>query len=135
VLEIREADAMDGSIHHVLVRMTDIGVKLSIDDFGLGTSSLVKLRRLPFSEIKIDRSFVGGLATNAEDLAIARSIVELGHGLDLTVVAEGVETRDAWSKLVELGCDRAQGFLICRPAPIAELESWLQTPAWGDRVR
>jgi EAL domain-containing protein (putative c-di-GMP-specific phosphodiesterase class I) len=97
-----------------------MGIRLSLDDFGTGYSSLLYLMRLPVNEIKIDRSFVSGLATDPDSGAIVRSAVGLGHNLGLRVVAEGLQDRAAEAILIEAGCDAAQGFLIGRPADEAE---------------
>jgi diguanylate cyclase (GGDEF)-like protein len=108
-----------------LESMGRLGVDLSLDDFGTGYSSLVHLKRLPVSELKVDRSFVARMTSDADDAAIVRSIVDLGHSLGLRVVAEGVETVDTWQALDALGCDLAQGYLISRPVCAAEATHWL----------
>lgn len=110
----------------VLRRLHALGVVLAVDDFGTGYSSLAYLRQLPVDEVKIDKSFVLGMATDLGDLAVVRSIVELGHSLGLTVVAEGVEEDAARDQLVEMGCDVAQGYLISRPLSESRLEAWIQ---------
>ena len=110
---------------HALEALGRLGVDLSLDDFGTGYSSLVHLKRLPVSEIKVDRSFVARMTTDADDGAIVRSIVDLAHSLGLRVVAEGVETVETWRALDALGCDLAQGYLISRPVPGAEATRWL----------
>jgi EAL domain-containing protein (putative c-di-GMP-specific phosphodiesterase class I) len=97
-----------------------------VDDFGTGYSSLAYLRQLPVDQVKIDKSFVLGMGTDLGDLAVVRSIVELGHSLGLTVVAEGVEEDVARDQLEAMGCDVAQGYLISRPLPEDRLEAWLQ---------
>lgn len=94
----------------MLRALRDLGVDLSMDDFGTGDSSMAYLRRTPVSTLKIDRSFVTGLGDEAEATAIIRSIIELGHSFGLEVVAEGVETLRQLRQLVELGCDHGQGF-------------------------
>ena len=116
--EAAEAMTTLGAIH-------DLGVSLSIDDFGTGYSSLAHLRKLPVSEIKIDKSFVFDLTTNHNDEAIVRSMVSLGHHLGLTVVVEGVETVEVRRRLAELGADRIQGYLLSRPMPVAAFEQWI----------
>ncbi|MEM9037433.1 MAG: EAL domain-containing protein [Actinomycetota bacterium] len=103
-----------------------MGVGVSIDDFGTGFSSLVSLRRLPITELKIDRSFVADMLTDDSDLAIVRSTIDLGHALGLQVVAEGVETEEIMAALAELGCHVAQGFGIARPMAASELLPWLE---------
>ena len=110
---------------HALESMGRLGVDLSLDDFGTGYSSLVHLKRLPVSEIKVDRSFVQRMTVDADDAAIVRSIVDLAHSLGLRVVAEGVETAETWRALEAMGCDLAQGYLISRPVPGDEVTQWL----------
>ena len=94
-----------------------LGVKLSIDDFGTGYSSLSYLKRLAVDKLKIDQSFVRDMLTDADGASIVKAIVQLGHNLQLTVIAEGVETESQRQALTEMGCDEAQGYLISRPAP------------------
>jgi diguanylate cyclase (GGDEF)-like protein len=110
----------------VLRALSNLGVVLAVDDFGTGYSSLAYLRRLPVDEVKIDKSFVFGMGSDLGDLAVVRSIVELGHSLGLTVVAEGVEEDVARDQLSAMGCDVAQGYLISRPLSEERLEAWLQ---------
>ncbi len=112
-------------VTQALESMGHLGVDLSLDDFGTGYSSLVHLRRLPVSEIKVDQSFVARMTADSDDAVIVRSIIDLGHSLGLSVVAEGVETAETWTALEEFGCDRAQGFLISRPLPGADIAQWL----------
>jgi EAL domain-containing protein (putative c-di-GMP-specific phosphodiesterase class I) len=109
----------------VLSLVSGMGVRLAIDDFGTGWSSLSNLTRLPIHQIKIDRSFVSQMLLGGDDAVIVRSIVDLGHNLGLAVVAEGVEDELTMTALADLGCDQAQGYLLCRPVPAAELMSWL----------
>jgi diguanylate cyclase (GGDEF)-like protein len=116
---------------YALEALGRVGVELSLDDFGTGYSSLVHLKRLPVSEIKVDRSFVNRMTSDLDDAAIVRSIVDLGHALGLRVVAEGVETPDTWLALQAMRCDAAQGFLMSRPVPGAEITGWLSDRA-GD---
>jgi diguanylate cyclase (GGDEF)-like protein len=129
VLEITEGSVMqDPAVSvKVLQRLADLGVGLSVDDFGTGYSSLGYLKRLPVDEVKIDRSFVMELTRNDDDLAIVAATVRLAHDLGLRVVAEGVEEAAAYATLRGLGCDRAQGYLLSRPVPLAELTRWLRT--------
>jgi EAL domain-containing protein (putative c-di-GMP-specific phosphodiesterase class I) len=125
--EITESSVMADPEHSlpVLRRLHSMGIGLSVDDFGTGYSSLAYLRRLPIDEIKIDRSFVLGMATDLGDLAIVRAIVDLGHSLGLRVVAEGVEEEGVRDALREMKCDQAQGFLIARPMPLDRFQAWL----------
>ncbi|MET8691123.1 putative bifunctional diguanylate cyclase/phosphodiesterase [Streptomyces bauhiniae] len=109
-----------------LAALAGHGVKMSLDDFGTGYSSLVHLRRLPVSELKIDRSFVARLAVDAEDAAIVRCTVDLAHSLGLVVVAEGVEDDETWEHLRDLRCDAVQGWLVAAAMPPEETTAWLQ---------
>jgi EAL domain-containing protein (putative c-di-GMP-specific phosphodiesterase class I) len=113
----------------VLGELKDAGVRISLDDFGCGQTSLGYLSSLPVHELKIDKSFVTDMASSPAHAAIVRSIVELGHNLSLRVVAEGVETPQAYEALQACGCDVAQGFLLARPMPVEELSRWLATAA------
>ncbi len=109
----------------VLARLSDLGVRVAIDDFGSGYTSLGYLKRLPVDVLKIDKSFVLGMNVDEQDAVIVRSAIELGHNLGLEVVAEGVETADTWQELARLGCDLAQGFYLSRPMPAADMAGWL----------
>ncbi|WP_371576743.1 putative bifunctional diguanylate cyclase/phosphodiesterase [Streptomyces sp. NBC_01314] len=109
-----------------LAGLTGHGVKMSLDDFGTGYSSLVHLRRLPVSELKIDRSFVARLAIDNEDAEIVRCTVDLAHSLGLLVVAEGVEDDETWERLRDLGCDAVQGWLVAAAMPAEEATAWLR---------
>ncbi|HEX9991482.1 MAG TPA: EAL domain-containing protein [Acidimicrobiales bacterium] len=121
-LEITESHLMDDPLLalSVLREVSELGVASSVDDFGTGYSSLSYLKHLPLDEIKIDRSFVATMSSDESDATIVRSIIDLGHNLGLRVVAEGVEDEVALRRLTELGCDRAQGFLLGAPRPGAE---------------
>lgn len=109
----------------VLERLGAMGLRLSVDDFGTGYTSLGYLRRLPITELKIDRSFVANMTSSEEDAMIVRAAIDLGRNLGLGVVAEGVEDADVLARLQELGCDIAQGYMVSRPVPAAELSDWL----------
>jgi diguanylate cyclase (GGDEF)-like protein len=125
-LEITESSIMadpDRS-HDVLAELSEMGVSLSIDDFGTGYSSLSQLKRLPVDEIKIDKSFVMGMARDDNDAVIVRSTIELGHNLGLRVVAEGVENKDDLDRLRAWGCDVVQGYYLSRPLPAERLKDW-----------
>jgi diguanylate cyclase (GGDEF)-like protein len=126
-LEITESSIMSDSEKAVdsLAELSELGVGLSIDDFGTGYSSLAYLQRLPVKELKVDRAFVFNVDTDANDQAIVRSVIDLGHSLGLSVVAEGVETQLSWNRLVALGCDIAQGYFLSRPIPAEEMTRWL----------
>jgi diguanylate cyclase (GGDEF)-like protein/PAS domain S-box-containing protein len=111
----------------ILRELHDLGIQLSIDDFGTGYSSLSYLRRFPADKIKIDRSFVSAMSEDASAAGIVRGIVELAHGLQMEVIAEGVETSEQLAKLRELNCDVVQGFLISRPLPAPQLHEFIRT--------
>jgi diguanylate cyclase (GGDEF)-like protein len=113
----------------ILDRLRLLGVRLSIDDFGTGYSSLSYLRRLPATEVKIDRDFVIDLVPDSPNETIVRSTIDLGHNLGLQVVAEGVETDEVLDHLRALGCDLAQGYGICRPVSLDALVEWLESEA------
>ncbi len=123
MLEITESEVMDDVVvaTTMMQKLSALGIRTSIDDFGTGNSSLTRLRQLPIDEIKIDRSFVGDMATNQNDAVIVKSIIDLGHNLDLEVVAEGVEDEWTLDNLVTLGCDRAQGYFFQRPVPATDI--------------
>ena len=127
VLEITETAIIEDALgsEGTLRALAAMGVKLSIDDFGTAYAALDYLRRLPASEIKIDRSFVLSLDRDPAGTAIVRGIIRLAHDLGLQCVAEGVETGTALATLKALGCDQAQGYAIARPMPAAALEEWL----------
>ena len=110
----------------VLDAIAALGVSLSIDDFGTGYSSLSHLARMPVHEVKIDRSFVQGLESDPEFAPLVRSAIDMGHGLGLKVVAEGIETEEAALRLRDFGCDVAQGYWYAKPMPLAAFESWLE---------
>ena len=101
----------------VLARLSELGVRLAIDDFGSGHSSLGYLKRLPVTTLKIDRSFVAGMEDDENDAVIVRSTIELGHSLGLKVIAEGVESEDVCRRLAHLSCDELQGYHLSRPVP------------------
>ncbi len=113
----------------VLTQLAELGVCLAIDDFGIGYSSLAYLKRLPVHQLKIDRSFVQQLVAGGADAAIVASTIDLGHHLGLRVVAEGVETPEAWRLIDLAGCDMSQGYHLSRPIPATALETWLLAAA------
>jgi EAL domain-containing protein (putative c-di-GMP-specific phosphodiesterase class I) len=104
--------------------LRELGVRLSLDDFGTGYSSLEYLQRLPVQEVKIDRTFVQGMATDPGDLAIVRTVVDISRHFGLSAVAEGVESELTLGLLEEIGCDVGQGFLFSRPLPYERLDAW-----------
>jgi diguanylate cyclase (GGDEF)-like protein len=108
-----------------LHQLKDLGIRLAIDDYGTGHSSMAYLKRLPVDELKVDRSFVQNMDSDQNDAALVRSAIDLGHNLGLTVVAEGVENAAHVAALRGLGCDVAQGYHYARPMPADELTTWL----------
>jgi EAL domain-containing protein (putative c-di-GMP-specific phosphodiesterase class I)/ActR/RegA family two-component response regulator len=128
ILEVTETEAMRDIARtmDVLLRMRIRNIGVSIDDFGTGHSSLRELQRMPFSEMKIDKSFVLEMVSNKDSAVIVNSIIDLAHNLGLKVIAEGVENVDIWRMLAERGCDYAQGFFMGKPMPAAEFDTWLQ---------
>ena len=129
-VELTEGSLMENTPHTVtsLLALRDIGVKISIDDFGTGYSSLAYLSRFPIDKLKIDIAFIREVTFSPQDAAIARTIIELAHSLNLQVIAEGVETREQLEFLTDNGCDQVQGYLFCRPLPAVELEALLREP-------
>jgi diguanylate cyclase (GGDEF)-like protein len=127
-LEVTEGTIMADPVRAIAVLedLHSLGVSLAIDDFGMGFSSLNQLKRMPVSQLKIDRSFVSGLPDDREDAVIVHSVIELGHNLGMEVVAEGVEDRASLEYLRSLGCDAVQGFYLSPPLPAHELLHWLR---------
>lgn len=141
-LEITEGTVMANPVRakEVTEQLRDMGVRLAVDDFGIGHSSLSQLAELPVHVLKIDKSFIADMAPGSPSGMIARSAVELGRNLGLEVVAEGVETAEAWEELRNIGCDVAQGYFIARPMPPGDmpllmLERGLQSPGTRARAR
>ena len=122
---------------HALDRLVDLGLLVSVDDFGTGYSSLTRLRSLPVHEVKIDRSFVRHLAERADDRAIVRAVIGLGHDLGLRVVAEGVEDEASWRLLDSYDCDLVQGYFLARPMAAEPMSAWLADhfAAYATRLR
>ena len=117
--------ADESRVQVTVTELAAAGIRLSLDDFGTGYSSLSYLRYIPAKEVKIDRSFVAGLTTNARDEILVSAIIALAHALGMTCVAEGVETAEQLEHLQRLGCDQVQGYFLGRPAPASVLtESW-----------
>jgi EAL domain-containing protein (putative c-di-GMP-specific phosphodiesterase class I) len=113
----------------ILARLRELGVRISIDDFGTGHSSLARLKAMPVDELKIDKGFVLHMDDDDQDAAVVEAAVTLAHRLDLTVTAEGVESPDTWQRLRDLGCHHAQGFLFSRPVPSEQLAVWASARA------
>jgi diguanylate cyclase (GGDEF)-like protein len=131
--EITESAVMTDPVHTVaaLNRIADAGFRLAIDDFGTGYSSFAYLKKLPVNTIKIDKSFVAGMAQDENDTAIVRTSIELAHTLNLKIVAEGVEDASTLASLEDLGCDTVQGHYISRALMPGELLQWLRQSSWG----
>jgi EAL domain-containing protein (putative c-di-GMP-specific phosphodiesterase class I) len=130
-LELTEsllADNLDATIARMR-NLKEMGVRLSVDDFGIGYSSLSYLKRLPIDELKIDRAFVKDILTDSNDAAIAGTIIGLCRSLGLEVIAEGVETEEQRAFLARQGCQRYQGYLFCRPLPLEDLERFIDAAA------
>lgn len=113
----------------VLQQLHQLGVKISIDDFGVGYSSLTYLRKFPVHGVKIDRSFVQSIPEDKGSMALVRAVIALAHELDLNVTAEGVETEEQLAFLKEHQCDRVQGYIFCRPATAKAVEEKLNKAA------
>jgi diguanylate cyclase (GGDEF)-like protein len=133
-LEITESSIMEDPERSLqtLLKLRAMGLRLSIDDFGTGYSSLAYLKRLPLDELKIDRSFVMSMQTDPADAKIVRSTIDLAHNLGLSVVAEGIDSPEAFALLRDLGCDEGQGYRLARPMPAAYFAEWArrwQNPA------
>jgi EAL domain-containing protein (putative c-di-GMP-specific phosphodiesterase class I) len=111
----------------MLREMADSGIRITLDDYGMGYSSLQRLKRLPLHTLKIDRFFVTSMLSDRADAAIVRSTINLCHELGINVVAEGVEDAGTLLRLSEIGCDMAQGYGIGHPMPLAALKEWLAT--------
>ena len=118
----------------ILKELHAIGVRIAIDDFGAGYTSLAQLKNLPISELKIDKSFILTMDSNADDAMIVKSMIDLGHSLNMKVVAEGIETAHALNSLGDLQCDIGQGYHLCRPALPEALMQWYSQHAVGPRL-
>jgi diguanylate cyclase (GGDEF)-like protein len=134
ILEITESAVMKDAAYalKILRDVEERGITLAIDDFGTGYSSLAHLKRLPVDELKIDKSFVVNLSGETiDDAVIVRSTIDLGHNMGLKVVAEGLETSEAYAILKGFGCDMAQGYFISHPIPSPQLLAWMDESQWG----
>jgi len=135
-IELTETAAMSDELisKETLIRMRVKGFKLSVDDFGTGYSSLLRLKQFPFTEIKIDKSFVMNLHGSRDDAAITKAIIQLAHSLELRCVIEGAETQQALDYAAHLGCDEAQGYFISRAIASSELGTFLKTWQWRKKA-
>lgn len=131
-LEITESAILDDPSHAIgnMKRLHALGCRLAIDDYGTGYSSLAYLRHLPVDELKIDKTFVMGMARDPSDGVIVRSTIDLAHNMGLAVVAEGVEDEDTLEELRALRCDLVQGYWLSRPLEHAEIAEWMKTSTW-----
>jgi diguanylate cyclase (GGDEF)-like protein len=130
ILELTESTFISSSSDQMLRRLRRLRVGLSIDDYGTGYSSLVRLRRLPLTELKLDQSFVRGITAVRKDKEIVRATISLGHRLGLSISAEGVMDEATLGALADLGCDFAQGYYIAPPMAPSELPAWLHESRW-----
>lgn len=130
VLEMTENSIVQDPVTamRVMVRIAELGVQWSIDDFGTGHSSLLRLRDMPVAELKVDRTFVSTMLSRPDDLKIVRAVIDLAHGLGLRAIAEGVEDAETLAELQRMGCDAVQGYVCARPMPARELVRW-----WASR--
>ena len=130
-LEITESAAMEDAEAAVMTlqQLKDLGVQLAIDDFGTGYSSLAYLKRFPVDELKIDRAFVSGLGMGSEDASIVNAVASLGHALNLSIVAEGIETADESRQVHALGCEIGQGYYFAKPLSVADADAFLAQSA------
>jgi diguanylate cyclase len=138
-IEVTESSVMldPERASRILHQLHALGVRIAIDDFGAGYTSLAQLKNLPISELKIDKSFILSMQSSTADAHIVRSMINLGHSLRMKVVAEGVETADTLAALSEYNCDVAQGYHLCRPLAAEALMQWHQQHLVvpGQRVR
>jgi diguanylate cyclase (GGDEF)-like protein/PAS domain S-box-containing protein len=138
-MEILETSAMKdlSKVSQLIEGCRKLGISFSLDDFGTGYSSLTYLKRLPISQLKIDQSFVRDMLSDIDDLAIVEGVLALAAAFNLEVIAEGMETIPQGEMLLQMGCDKAQGYAIARPMPAKDLENWIANwqpdPSWLDR--
>jgi diguanylate cyclase len=127
-LEITESNVMEEPTTSLrsLTQLRDMGIQLSIDDYGKGYSSLAYIQKLPVQELKVDGDFVMTMDTNPENAVIVQSTIDLGHKFGLTVVAEGVESEIQRMMLMEMGCDVVQGYWLSRPLAAENVEAWIR---------
>jgi len=131
-LEITETAVMEAPAHSMesLRFFADMGIRLALDDFGTGYSSLAYLKMLPVSDLKIDKSFVQNLASDASDRKIVKTIIDMAHNFDLKVIAEGVEDEKGYQILMDMGCDIVQGYLVSKPLKPEHFRKWLLEEQW-----
>ncbi len=127
-LEVTESTSVSDAAIGILTDLKSLGIKLALDDFGTGYSSLSDIARFPVDVIKIDRAFVAGLGEDAASATIVGSVIELAHGLGMTVVAEGVETEVQLQELARRGCDAYQGFYFSPPMSVTKLDALAGRP-------
>lgn len=132
ILEITEGSVMSEPENALIIiqRLHQMGYHFSIDDFGTGYSSLGYLKKLPLTELKIDKSFVMDILTSENDAAIVKATVNLGHNLGLKVTAEGVESKEIMTRLMDYGCDVAQGYFLSKPVAVQDLNQWMSNSHW-----
>lgn len=135
-LEVTETAIMNDPIVAIenIRKLSLMGIQMSIDDFGTGYSSMVYIQKLLVAKIKIDKSFVMDMGGSSKDEVIVRSTIDLAHNLGLKAVAEGVENKEAWDKLREMGCDSAQGYFMSKPLSADMFLQWVQTSDWAGKV-
>jgi EAL domain-containing protein (putative c-di-GMP-specific phosphodiesterase class I) len=127
IFEITEGLLLDSQdeVMDMILKIRDAGIEVALDDFGTGYSSLSYLRRFDIDYLKIDKSFVDNIATNADSLAVCEAIIVMAHKLGMKVIAEGVETNEQLNVLTDAGCDFGQGYLFSRPIPAVDFENFL----------
>ena len=123
VLEVTETSLMQAPAR--IRQLQDLGLSIHVDDFGTGYSTFAYLRDLVLSGLKVDRDFVRDIVSSESDAALVETVLTLGRRMDLTVVAEGIETEEQRDRLLELGCEYGQGFLFAEPMPAEECGGWL----------
>src|SRR5690606_26534332 len=135
-LEITESEVMRNPEQAMssLQGLRQLGLNLSIDDFGTGNSSLAYLQRMPVQELKVDRSFVRDARHNERARLLMGSIVQMAHQLDLHVTAEGVENQQEWDCVAQAGCDEVQGYMVSRPMPIDDFHRWMASRTPSDLI-
>lgn len=128
MLEITKSSIMTDPVRslEIVQRLHEMGYKLSIDDFGTGYSSLAYLKKMPLTELKIDKSFISDVLQSENDAVIVKATINLAHNLGLQVTAEGVESQQVMNLLQEYDCDLAQGYFFSKPIPCEEFDRWMQ---------